>query len=163
MKGVASLHHNTEKNGRSGFRRTLKNMVYDKNRIEFVEWKLQKKNRLRTKIKVDVTNYNILKTALTERPSSVPMEKGAKVESVSIGDTGASVTCSGISLMQDLGWKVGNLLETEVKLLAANKKQLTVLGALPVQIRVKTVEGNSEVMMRGLLYVVEELAGNQQC
>ena len=138
-------------------------MVYDKNRIEFVEWKLQKKNRLRTKIKVDVTNYNILKTALTERPSSVPMEKGAKVESVSIGDTGASVTCSGISLMQDLGWKVGNLLETEVKLFAANKKPLTVSGSLPVQIRVKTVEGNSEVMMRGLLYVVEELAGNQQC
>ena len=54
-------------------------------------------------IKVDVTNYNIMKTALTERPPSVPMEKGTELESVSIGDTGASVTCSGISLMQDLG------------------------------------------------------------
>ena len=59
MKGVVSVQQSTHKNGRSGFRRTLKHLVYDKNGIEFVERKLQKKNRLRTKIKVEVTNYNL--------------------------------------------------------------------------------------------------------
>ena len=49
-------------------------------------------------------------------------------------------------------------METEVRLFAANKKQLTVLGALPVHIKVKSADGTSEISMRDLLYVVEELA-----
>ena len=159
LKGVVSQQSST-RNGRLRYRRVLKNLHFNKSLGQFVERRLQKKNRLRTRFKVDVENYNLLRSAITEKQLQVPLQKGAEVEAVSVGDTGASVTCCGGRLMQDLGWKVSDLLETEVRLFAANKKQLTVLGALPVHIKVKSADGTSEISMRDLLYVVEELAAS---
>ena len=54
--------------------------------------------------------------------------------------------------MRDLGWREHELLQTKVKLFAANKKQLTVLGALPVMVTVGSVDGTGEIMIREMLY-----------
>ena len=105
LKGVVSQQSST-RNGRLRYRRVLKNLHFDKSLGQFVERRLQKKNRLRTRFKVDVENYNLLRSAITEKQLQVPLQKGAEVEAVSVGDMGTSVTCCGGRIMQDLGWKV---------------------------------------------------------
>jgi hypothetical protein len=59
------------------------------------------------------------------------------VDRESVADTGATVDCGGTELMQGLGLKMEQLLPTNLTLFTADKKSLTVLGAVPVIISVK--------------------------
>ena len=73
-----------------------------------------------------------------------------------VGDTGATVCCSGLDTMEQMGIKVQNLLATDMSLFAADNTNLKVLGALPVMITAQTKDG-STVTTRDLLFIVEEL------
>ena len=65
-----------------------------------------------------------------------------------VGDTGATVCCYGPDTMEQMEIKVQDFLATYMSLFAADNKNLTVLGALPVMTTAPT---------RYLLYIVEEL------
>ena len=60
-------------------------------------------------------------------------------------------------MMQRLGLRLEQLLPTNLTLFTADKKSLTVLGAVPVIISVKCGDGGT-VTTRDLLYIVEELS-----
>ena len=55
------------------------------------------------------------------------------IDQESVADTGATVVCGGTGMMQDLGLKKSELLPTSTTLFTADKKALTVLGAVPSQ------------------------------
>ena len=74
-----------------------------------------------------------------------------------IADTGASVDCSGIEILKMLGIGRRLLLPTTTILRTANKQRLTVLGAIPVTIATMSVDKETVVKERVLIYVVKEL------
>jgi hypothetical protein len=59
--------------------------------------------------------------------------------------------------MQEMGLKLEQLLPTNLTLFTADKKSLTVLGAVPVIISVQCEDGGTATT-RDLLYIVEELS-----
>ena len=71
-----------------------------------------------------------------------------------IADTGASVDCSGIEILKMLGIGRRLLLPTTTILRTANKQRLTVLGAIPVTIATMSVDKETVVKERVLIYVV---------
>ena len=73
---------------KTSFIRRLGNDVDDKSIVEFITRQLKKLNQFHTKSK----------TALTERPSRESEDMMHEVETTSVGDRGASVTCSGTHL-----------------------------------------------------------------
>ena len=79
------------------------------------------------------------------------------VDRESVADTGATVVCGGTELLQGLGLRLERLLPTNLTLFTADKNSLTVLGAVPVIISVKSGDGDTATT-RDLLYIVEELS-----
>ena len=80
-----------------------------------------------------------------------------KIHTTAIGDTGATVCCTGIGMMKSLGLVREQLLPTNLTLVAANRKSLSVLGAVPILLEVMSVDGSTPIMIRDLMYVVEEI------
>ena len=161
IKGVTAASKDKVKPGVPSSRRVLKHMKYDKSTGQFIPNNRKKKNRVQVTVKVDEKNFRILHEMLNHA-SGDKVTKGIRVPDKrmhreAVGDTGATVCCSGPDTMEQLGLKVHELLATELSLFAANNKGLTVLGALPVMITVPTADG-STVSTRDLLYIVEELS-----
>ena len=110
-------------------------------------------------LKVEQRNHTVLREML-DHAAGVEASREARrqdkaTETDSIVDTGAMVY--GTNIMQDLGLRFEDLLPTNLTLFAANRKGLTVLGAVPVLITAKTVDGGQPVTTRDLLYIVEKL------
>ena len=161
IKGVFVNGEDDRKTGINQVRRVLKHMRYDKQSGNFVPSNQKKLNRMSVSLKVDQRNHTVLWEML-DHAAGVEASKRAKLrakatEANSIADTGATVCCSGTDIMQDMGLTMKNLLPTNLTLFAANRKGLTVLGAVPVLITAKTVDGGQPVTTRDLLYIVEEL------
>jgi len=76
------------------------------------------------------------------------------VTELAIGDTGASVCCSGLPLLRKLGASAKHLLPTSLELKAANGGSLQVLGAVTVLIKAGSKHDKET---RELLYVVKDL------
>ena len=70
-----------------------------------------------------------------------------------LADTGASVTCGGAHLLDLLGIKREELIQSKVVIRAANGQKLTLLGVVPVWIKVKT-GGEPQ---REILHITKEL------
>ena len=161
IKGVTAASKGKVKPGVPSSRRGLKHIKYDKSTGQFVPNNRKKKNRMQVTVKVDEKNFKVLHEMLNHA-SGDKVTKGIRVPDKrmhreAVGDTGVTVCCSGLDTMEQLGLKVHELLATELSLFAANNKDLTVLGALPVMITVPTADG-STVSTRDLLYIVEELS-----
>ena len=78
-------------------------------------------------------------------------------KTIAVADTGASVDCSGIDILNMLGIGRRVLLPTSTILRTANKQILTVLGTIPVTVSTKSVDKETVVTERVLMYVVKEL------
>merc|ERR1712215_508988 len=78
-------------------------------------------------------------------------------KTIAVADTGASVDCSGIDILNMLGIGRRVLLPTSTILRTANKQILTVLGTIPVTVSTKSVDKETVVTERVLIYVVKEL------
>ena len=61
--------------------------------------------------------------------------KMRKTQAAGVADTGASVLCSGINLMRQLGLEERNLIKTSTIIRAANEEKLDVLGYIPVTMK----------------------------
>ena len=107
---------------------------------------------------VDREQYKNLSVVLNEGVMDDRVEKltTGTVDRESVADTGATVVCGGTDMMQDLGLNMSELLPTSTTLFTADKKNLTVLGAVPVNISA-VCENSGTVPTKEILYVVEEL------
>jgi hypothetical protein len=106
-------------------------MRFDKVSSNFVPTEKRKMNSVVVSYEVDHANHRVLKEMLNH----------ANVVS---------------ELMQGMGLKLNHLLPTNRTLFTADKKSLTVLGAVAVIISVKCGDG-STATTRDILYSVEEL------
>ena len=83
-------------------------------------------------------------------------EKG-KGDIVAVPDTGASVDCSGVDILAIFGLRRRHLIPTKAILRTANRKALTVLGIIPVEIETMSADKETRVKVKAMWYVVEEL------
>ena len=109
---------------------------------------------------MDHSNHKVLKEMLNHA-NGVSEDLAQELptmtlERESVADMGTTVVCGGTELMQGMGLKLNHLLPTNLTLFTADKKSLTVLGAVPVIISVKCRDG-SIATTRDMLYIVEEL------
>ena len=78
-----------------------------------------------------------------------------KVDKESIADTGATVVCEGI--IRGIGLEANQLLPTYMTLYTADKKELMVMGTVPVFITAQCVDGTTSTH-REMLYFLKELS-----
>ena len=93
----------------------------------------------------------------TNKKDTVGNEEKVKTDIVAVPDTGASMDCSGMDILGMLGIKRRHLFPTSVILRTANRKVLTVLGIVPVQVETISADRETRVKVNTMLYVVEEL------
>ena len=158
VMGISESHSKRGKVAKN--RRVLGHLVYDRESQSFVERVRSKTNRMNISIEVDNVNYGKLWKSLNEGKKVEERKQRMncdKVHDIAIGDTGATVCCTGTAVMKSLGLVQEHLLPTNLTLVAANRKSLSVLGAVPVMLEVMSVDGSTPVMIRDLMYVVEEL------
>ena len=161
IKGVKATRNKRVKSGTPASRRVLKHMKYDKRSGQLIPSERKKLNRIQITENVDEQNFRVLHQMLGHSAGAKGIKEirvpDKRMHREAVGDTGATVCCSGPDTMEQMGIKVQDLLATDMSLFAADNKNLTVLGALPVMIMVPTMDG-STVTTRDLLYIVEELA-----
>ena len=75
------------------------------------------------------------------------------------GDTGATICCTGIPMLDKLGIRRHHLLKTSLVLTVADKRVVTILGVVPVYITTRRAISKEGVHTRQLLYIVKELKG----
>ena len=75
------------------------------------------------------------------------------------GDTGATICCTGISMLGKLGIRGYNLLKTSIVLKMADRRVVTILGVVPVFITTRRAISKKGVYTRELQYIVKELKG----
>ena len=145
-------------NSARGHSRKLHHMRFDRSSGHFRPTERRKQNRMVATYSVDREQYKNLSVVLNEGVMDDRVEKltTGTVDRESVADTGATVVCGGTDMMQDLGLNMSELLPTSTTLFTADKKNLTVLGAVPVNISA-VCENGGTVPTKEILYVVEEL------
>ena len=134
--------------------RILKHLRYDEQAGKYVStWPDRRMKALQVRVAVDKEQYQELTG--TQAPGEEHQEDAANQSGV--GDTGASVCCSGIDVLRSLKVRQEDLLQTGVCLYAANRKKLSILGMLPVIVSSRRVGTGELVQTRQLLYIVEDL------
>ena len=103
--------------------------------------------KLGVTITLDQESLSIFSPGSTVKTSAV-----ARTESTA--DTGASVVCAGPSLLQQMSIPRSALLPTKMRLYAANRQSLTVLGCFPGDIAIPDIPGKTT---KEMIYVVKEL------
>ena len=92
---------------------------------------------------------------LHPNPACTPAKsKMKKTQSTGIADTGASMLCSGMNLMRQLGLDEHNLIPTKILIRAANDAKLSVIGMVPVTVQVVGYQGKRSTQA---LYITREL------
>ena len=88
-------------------------------------------------------------------PKQELMNKSPNLQTEGVADTGCTVLCGGLDMMRKLKIPRSALIGSDITLYAADRRPLTVLGAIPVDI---TVRGNMNNTARQLLHIVSELS-----
>ncbi len=76
---------------------------------------------------------------------------------LAIADTGATVTCGGPQILASLSMQLQDLVPAQIKLFAASKTPLTVLGCIPVHVTWSDQTNSADAIE--MLYIVKELDG----
>ena len=130
---------------------------FNKKTGKYVQRHLQSACNMDISVKFDPTHCNTLRrehripeldTNTVDNQALFPARKTA-----AIADTGASVDCSGIEILKMLGIGKRALIPTSTILRTANKQRLTVLGTIPVTVSTKSVNKETVVMERVLIYM----------
>ena len=109
--------------------RILRHLRYDEKAGKYVStWPDRRMKALQVRVAVDKEQYHELSG--TQAPGEEHQEDAANQSAV--GDTGASVCCSGTDVLRSMKVRQEDLIPTGVCLYAANRKKLTILGMLPV-------------------------------
>ena len=128
-------------------RRFLGHLNYDKNSDQFRPYKIDRCNTMNVSIELDAKNFEQLAGKTTGLRT-----RTAEVEAV--GDTGAAVCCAPAEFVQGLGMKQEELFGAEIKIYAADRRKLDIVGCIPVKIKLKG-PNRGNVMIRQMLYFVK--------
>ena len=88
-------------------------------------------------------------------PKQEVVNKSPTVNTAGVADTGCTVLCGGLDTMRKLKIPQGALIKSSINLYCADRRPLTVLGAIPVDV---TVRGSLTNTTRQLLHIVSELS-----
>ena len=92
---------------------------------------------------------------LHDDQSCTPIKsKMKKTQAAGVADTGASVLCSGMNLMRQLGLEKRNLIKTKTIIRAANEEKLDLLGYIPVTVQVVGHPNRNSIQA---LYITKQL------
>ena len=105
-------------------------------------------------ITLDRESFEILTPPGARIPS-----KSTMTSTPGTGDTGATICCTGVAMLDKLGIRRYHLLKTSVGLTVADKRVVTILGVVPVFITTRRAISKEGVHTRQLLYIVKELKG----
>ena len=103
-------------------------MKYDKDQERFVPTQLKQTNTINVDIKFDPINLIDLGGKVHEE--KVPVQRSHEA----IADTGAAICCTPISEIEKMGLSKSTILKSNLKLYAADRRQLDIIGCAPVQI-----------------------------
>ena len=139
-------------------KKTLKPLKYDKNLGKFVHRSTSDMQLAKVDIALDRHNYAVINKSIMDNEFLSENRLSRNIVSTSaVADTGACVCCSGPGMIKELGIDRSALFKTNMELSAANKKLMTVLGCIPVQISARTINQKMSEPVNVMLYVVEEL------
>ena len=88
-------------------------------------------------------------------PKQEIVDRSPSLNTEGVADTGCTVLCGGLDTMRKLKIPRSVLINSNITLYSADRRPLTVLGAIPVDI---TVRGNMNNTTRQLLHIVSELS-----
>ena len=92
---------------------------------------------------------------LHEDQTCTPSKSKIKMtQAAGVADTGATVLCSGVNMMRQLGLQEKNLIKTSTIIMAANEEKLDVLGYIPVTVK---VVGHPNKLSTQALYITRQL------
>ena len=129
-------------------------MVFSKKYGKFVAKKGGPARMMDLQIVLDKESYERLTPSGARIPS-----KSTMTSTPGTGDTGATICCTGVAMLDKLGIRRYNLLKTSVGLTVADKRVVTILGVVPVFITTRRAISKEGVHTRQLLYIVRELKG----
>ena len=133
-----------------GKNKILPHMVFDKRLGRYVAKKGGSAKLMDLQITLDKESFEGL--ALPE--ARVPT-KSTITSVTGTGDTGATICCTGIAMMDQLGIKRRHLLKTSLVLTVADKRIVTILGVVLVYIMTRRAISKEGVHTRQLLYFVK--------
>ena len=88
-------------------------------------------------------------------PKQEVVNKSPSLNTEGVADTGCTVFCGGLDTMRKLKIHQGALINSDITLYSADRRPLTILGAIPVDV---TVRGSISNTTRQLLHIVSELS-----
>ena len=140
--------------------RVLPHMVFDRKLGKYVAKKGGTAKRLDMQIAVDEESFRIISPPGVRSPTQLRSPKDSSQTSVAgTGDTGATICCTGTEMLKRLGIMKFHLFKTEVALTVADKRVMTILGVMPVNITVRRAGSEELAHTKQLLYFVKELRG----
>ena len=127
-------------------------LVYDKRSKRWVQRSLRNE-----KIHKMGLHLKVCKDSLTEfkqRSNQRGVNDMSEAFIDGVADTGCSIMCAGVQACHMLNFPVVNLLQSDVTLKVADGRELTVMGAVPVDVSIRNMPGHTS---KQLLHIVSEL------
>ena len=137
-----------------GKNNVLPHMVFNRKLGRYVAKKGGSAKMMDLQITLDKESFEILTPPGARIPS-----KSTMTSTPGTGDTGATICCTGVAMLDKLGIRRHHLLKTSVGLTVADKRVVTILEVVPVFITTRRAISKEGVHTRQLLYIVKELKG----
>ena len=131
-------------------RRFFQHLYFDKGLDKFVSRPMKQSNTMEVEITFDVENHLKLGGIAPRRKTFEKFKQDA------VCDTGAAICCTGALNIDKVGINSSEILQSNLKLYAADRRQLYIKGCAPVQISTTDIHG-SIVTIKEMLYFVEGL------
>ena len=135
---------------------TLPHVKFDRKKGKYIQTPLPKPVQMLISVRFAPEQHSKL-CMDTNKKDTVANKENVKTDILAVPDTGASVNCTGVNILGILGIRKRHLFQTNVILRTANRKTMTVLGVVPVEIETMSADMETRVKTHTILYVVEEL------
>ena len=135
-----------------GEHKILPHMVFNKRLGRYMAKKGGSTNLMDLQITLDKESFERLAPPEARLPT-----KSTMTSSTGIGDTGATICCTGTQMLDQLGIKKRHLLKSSLILTVADNRVVTILGVVPVYITTRRAISKEGVHTRKFLYIFKEL------
>ena len=125
---------------------------YDKRSRKWTQRSLKDKKVNMLPIRLEVCRDSLEEFKVNGKESNINNLSAAVLDG--IADTGCSIMCAGRQICYKLGYSVSDLIKSNVTLKVADGRQLTILGAVPVNV---SIMNRSDHTSKQLLHIVSEL------
>ena len=126
-----------------GRNNVLPHMVFNKKLGRYVAKKVGSAKMMDLQITLDKESFE----GLTPPGARLPT-KSTMTSTSGTGDTGATICCTGLAMLDKLGIRRHHLLKTSLVLTVADKRVVTILGVVPVYIVTRRAISKEGVHLR---------------